>query len=211
MNTRILFLLAAAALALPASAQVYKCKTPTGGTLVSDRPCDGANKTVDVRRSEPVTLEQQMQAAEVQQRRRQQLGQMQAEESAYRARLAAREALRAEQEAIQAENAQNNARQQKCDETVQQMQNVKRLKDGQRAALAACGVHVPERERPPPPPVPVPAPAPAPAAPGMMTNCDPAGCWDTSGNRYNKAGGSGNFHRQDGRFCRQVGNQLQCD
>ena len=202
MKTRLLFLLAAA-LALPASAQVYKCKTPTGGTLVSDRPCSGANKTVDVRRSEPVTLEQQMQAAEVQQRRRQQLGQMQAEESAYRARLAAREELRAEQEAIQAKNAQNNARQQKCDETVQQMQNVKRLKDGQRAALAACGVHVPERERPPPPP--------APAAPGMMTNCDPAGCWDTSGNRYNKAGGSGNFHRQDGRFCQQIGNQLQCN
>ena len=190
MKTRPLFLLAAATLALPASAQVYKCKTPTGGTLVSDRPCDGANKTVDVRRSEPVTLEQQMQAAEVQQRRRQQLGQIQAEEAAHRARLAERQAQRAEQEAIQAENAQNNARQQKCDETVMQTQKTKRLTDGQRVALAACGINIEKPE------------------PKRITTCDPGGCTDDQGNRY--MGSNGGYYDEDGRFCRQVGNKLKC-
>lgn len=47
--------------------------------------------------------------------------------------------------------------------------------------------------------------------PTMITNCDRAGCWDTGGNRYNNAAGSGNFFRQDGRACRTVGNQVQCN
>lgn len=46
-------------------------------------------------------------------------------------------------------------------------------------------------------------------APVAVTNCDSAGCWDTNGQRYNRAAG-GNFVRQDGAFCTPVGNQLQC-
>lgn len=49
--------------------------------------------------------------------------------------------------------------------------------------------------------------APAPAA--VVTNCDAAGCWDTSGTRYNRS--AGGFFRQDGRACQQVGNELHCN
>lgn len=47
--------------------------------------------------------------------------------------------------------------------------------------------------------------------PGSLVNCDGAGCWDTSGRRYNNAAGEGNFFRQDGRACQTVGNQVMCN
>lgn len=56
------------------------------------------------------------------------------------------------------------------------------------------------------------APAPAPVAPSPVTplvNCDPAGCWDTAGRRYNNAAG-GNFVRNDGKFCVNNGGVVQC-
>lgn len=53
-------------------------------------------------------------------------------------------------------------------------------------------------------PVPV---APAPVTP--LVNCDPAGCWDTAGRRYNNAAG-GNFVRNDGKFCVNNGGVVQC-
>jgi hypothetical protein len=44
-----------------------------------------------------------------------------------------------------------------------------------------------------------------------LTNCDSAGCWDTSGNRYSRSAGAGNFFRQDGRACRTTAGQVHCD
>lgn len=49
------------------------------------------------------------------------------------------------------------------------------------------------------------------AQPRTMTSCDGGGCWDSSGARYNRSAGDGNFFRQDGRACRTVGNQVQCN
>lgn len=43
----------------------------------------------------------------------------------------------------------------------------------------------------------------------VLTNCDPAGCWDSGGRRYNRAAG-GTFFRDDGTACHQSGTQLQC-
>ncbi len=45
----------------------------------------------------------------------------------------------------------------------------------------------------------------------VVTNCDPTGCWDTNGVRYNRAAGTGNFLREDGKACRTVANQVICD
>jgi len=45
---------------------------------------------------------------------------------------------------------------------------------------------------------------PVPEAPAQIVNCDPAGCWDTAGRRYNNAAG-GNFTRSDGAFCTRAG------
>ena len=49
------------------------------------------------------------------------------------------------------------------------------------------------------------------AQPRSLVNCDSAGCWDTSGARYNKSAGDGNFFRQDGKACQTVGNQVRCN
>ena len=48
------------------------------------------------------------------------------------------------------------------------------------------------------------APPPVPETPAQIVNCDPAGCWDTAGRRYNNAAG-GNFTRSDGAFCTRAG------
>ena len=198
------------AASLPAAAQVYKCKTPSGGTLVSDQPCDGANKPVKVQRSEPVTLEQQIQAAEVQQRRRVQLEQIQAEDAAHRARLEARQNERAiddERRSEQAARAQAMEKQRECAELAQQ----RVLSSSQKTTLRnECGEPSRKRSAPPSAPLMDSPPPPPPKGPGIITNCDGAGCWDTNGQRYNSAAG-GNFHRQDGRFCQQMGNLMQCN
>lgn len=46
-------------------------------------------------------------------------------------------------------------------------------------------------------------------SPSITTNCDGAGCWGNNGTRYNSAGG-GNYYSQDGRFCQDIGGQIQC-
>lgn len=45
--------------------------------------------------------------------------------------------------------------------------------------------------------------------PAQIVNCDPAGCWDTTGRRLNNAAG-GNFHRSDGKFCTGAGPNVIC-
>lgn len=54
-----------------------------------------------------------------------------------------------------------------------------------------------------------PAPAPVTSSPSSVGNCDGSGCWGSDGTRYNSAGG-GNYYSQDGRFCQNIGGQLQC-
>lgn len=205
---RILLAALLVAASFPAAAQVYKCKTPSGGTLISDHPCQGGNKTEKVRQAEPVTLEQQLQAAEVQQRRRQQLSDIQAEEAAHRARLEERQIQRAAENEIRAEQAamaQAMDKERECSELAQQ----RVLSPSQKTTLRTeCSEHLRKRPRAPSAPI-VDTPLP-PKGPSIITNCDPSGCWDTNGQRYNNAGG-GNAFRQDGRFCQRMGNQFQCN
>lgn len=44
--------------------------------------------------------------------------------------------------------------------------------------------------------------------PSTITNCDGAGCWDNQGNRYN--GNNGTYYN-NGRVCRDIGGQMQCN
>lgn len=48
----------------------------------------------------------------------------------------------------------------------------------------------------------------APAAPTHMTSCDGSGCWDNQGNRYN---GNNGTYFNNGRVCRDIGGQMQCN
>lgn len=44
--------------------------------------------------------------------------------------------------------------------------------------------------------------------PTHMTSCDGSGCWDNQGNRYN--GNNGTYYN-NGRMCRDIGGQMQCN
>lgn len=56
----------------------------------------------------------------------------------------------------------------------------------------------------------IPAPEPAtPPTPSIITNCDPSGCWDNLGGRYNSAAG-GNFIGPSDRLCINMGGMIQC-
>lgn len=48
-------------------------------------------------------------------------------------------------------------------------------------------------------------------APKAITNCNAGGCWDSTGNRYNRTGNGQNFWRSDGKFCRAHGNTMSCN
>ncbi|MDM1248532.1 DUF4124 domain-containing protein [Acinetobacter sp. R933-2] len=52
------------------------------------------------------------------------------------------------------------------------------------------------------------APMPQAQAPTHMTSCDGSGCWDNQGNRYN--GNNGTYYN-NGRVCRDIGGQMQCN
>ena len=54
---------------------------------------------------------------------------------------------------------------------------------------------------PMPPPTQVPTPT-------HMTSCDGSGCWDNQGNRYN---GNNGTYFNNGRTCRDIGGQMQCN
>lgn len=53
----------------------------------------------------------------------------------------------------------------------------------------------------------VPTPTPTPS---NMASCDGAGCWDTSGTRYNKGAGDTYFPSTGG-VCQNIGGQMQCN
>jgi hypothetical protein len=52
------------------------------------------------------------------------------------------------------------------------------------------------------------AAAAADSGPASITNCDAGGCWDTKGKRYNGDGQT--MFRSDGKTCTRLGNMLNC-
>lgn len=74
-------------------------------------------------------------------------------------------------------------------------------------AVGGAAAQQPARPLPPPtlPPV-IPLPG-----PGMLVvSCDPGGCWDEFGGRYDRAGG-GAFVRGDGKSCLMIKNRMHCE
>jgi hypothetical protein len=63
--------------------------------------------------------------------------------------------------------------------------------------------------RPPSTTTPRPAPPAQADRPSPLTGCDPGGCWDSGGNRYN--GGAGNTYLNGaGKLCTRNGAWMQC-
>lgn len=51
--------------------------------------------------------------------------------------------------------------------------------------------------------------APPATHPSPITACDPGGCWDSGGLRYNGTGNA--MIRSDGKVCQQIGNMMHCN
>lgn len=49
-----------------------------------------------------------------------------------------------------------------------------------------------------------------PKPPPVIVNHDPAGAWDTGGNRYTKGAGT-TYFRSDGKVCQQLNTGMQCN
>lgn len=153
---RVLLLALAAALSSAyAQAQAYKCKTPSGQTMISDSPCRDGGRTVSVAQAEHIPLEQRQQAAALHEQRRAEVKRIDAE---YDARVA-------EQQRIAALSTSTNTANSKYKDAACQAASKPYpgsqggLTKAQLQTLAACGgVNVPPDNtgsgyyQPPPPP-----------------------------------------------------------
>lgn len=163
--------------------QVFKCVNEYGRLVYSDSPCPEKARSAQVINVKPNTLdmtEAREQNFRAQIRREEELAR-QAYENELRRQAQARQA---EEDRIKEEQKQRQEALRKAP-TQQELRELKR------------------RNRPS---APIPMP---PEPPSIITSCDPGGCWDTQGRRFNSAGG-GNFHRSDGKFCTRAGPNVIC-
>lgn len=76
--------------------------------------------------------------------------------------------------------------------------------------LAAAGIATAQEAAKPVPPASLPAVVPAPGPGRLVVSCDPGGCWDEFGVRYDRAD-AGVFIRKDGRSCLAVEGRMRCE
>lgn len=170
--------------AMPTSAQqVFKCVNEHGRLVYSDYACPEKARSVQIIDAKPNTLD--MTEAREQNFREQ----IRREEEL--ARQAYENELR--RQAWEMEDAQRRAQE-------EQKQRQAEL----RKALNPPDPREQRRRNRPASAIPMP-----PEPPSIITSCDPGGCWDTQGRRFNSAGG-GNFHRSDGKFCVGAGPNVIC-
>ncbi len=158
------------------NSQVFKCAI-NGRIAYSDTPCPTSATKEEVIRATPNTLD--MREAREQEYRARERQEISEQERMYQNMF-----IQQQQSAHQRAQAQAQARQRAQEEYQKEWQKFEdkfNLGKKKRRALS-----------------------PSPPPPAQIVNCDPAGCWDTNGNRLNRAAG-GNFFRSDGRFCVNTG------
>ncbi|MBD9672989.1 DUF4124 domain-containing protein [Pseudomonas sp. PDM21] len=190
-------LLVCLAWSFPAPAQVFKCVDPaTGKTTFSDRGCsagdDGA--AVNIRPANSIDGSQYRQQAIEPKQYRTAVGFVQGEPRV----TVVGEGNDAERERTkrckQASTLHSGSR----GLTASQLSATAQLCAGASVAFPAEGQSTS---------LSVPHP---PASPLVITNCDPAGCWDSNGVRYNKGAGDTYFRSSGGPACQRMGGNLSC-
>lgn len=237
MFSKLMLLLVVGVLSSSGHAQTFKCKTPSGATVISDTPCTNGARAEKVQSSEYISPERQRQAIEVNQRNARQLQGIEAANEAYQQQLQRQQAVQIQNDARAAAN--ENARRQQDD--CARLAADKNMGRSQRAALAElCASQQPNRERfddckeqiakagNPSQRAMIASNCtgdPGSAArvrdasrptvvqpiehPSPITSCDRSGCWDGAGNRYN--GNGSTFFRTDGKTCQKMGSMMQCN
>lgn len=170
--------------AMPTSAQqVFKCVDEHGRLAYRDYACPEQARSAQVISVKPNTLDM------TEAREQEFKAQIRMEEEM--ARQTYENELR--RQAWEMEDAQRRAQKEQ-----------KQRKEAMRKALTPPDPREQRRRNRPASAIPMP-----PEPPSIITSCDPGGCWDTQGRRFNSAGG-GNFHRSDGKFCTGAGPNVIC-
>ena len=190
---------------LIANAQVYRCKTATGGTEYSQVPCgkdaqllQSRENSIDTKPSRsPLDALRQRETAN------------QAREDAFRKPQTSRTNTESQgvatRRAIDPTACQNAEREAQI-EARHARKDVVAIKRAYKTADWECGRDIqddPVSANTPPVPMKVVPPPP------IITSCDQSGCWDSNGGRYNRAGNSDTYFTSSG-ACTRVGMSMIC-
>lgn len=191
-------ILAALAVLLPcsASAQVFKCVDANGKTTFSDQGCATGHAASAISVAPANSSDS---------------SQYRAPAPAYSEPQMAQQQSGPRVTVVGDSGSQDSERKRLCREASTPHKGSRGLTAAQLAASAklCAGVDVPMPEPVTMQPYAPPA-APAPAAPAQITNCDPAGCWDTNGVRYNRGAGATHFPSTGGPACQLIDSQMIC-
>lgn len=191
-----------------AAAQITKCVDAGGNVTYSDRGCDNGNSS-KVKISDNTTDGTQYRKSVIRQK-------SQAATQAYQAenQQSTPSQDNYEQEArerslgIDAKSRKYSATQIKAMQEAMKMPDSRNLiLDIKRGKYTAAELRA-KFNLPNDSPAKVNANMPA-SAPGVITNCDPSGCWDSNGLRYNKGTGT-TYFSASGSSCQLIGGQMQC-
>ena len=178
MKTTHIILLVLLGCALPAQAEVYKCRQPDGRTEISNSPCSGGSSTIKAIPEDTVSEASRRQAEEDADRLENYADQLEAKRKAGEA--AEQKQLKEQQAAAAARQGPSPASVQACLQTLDRMaldlSRRAELEDGCRATGSVQPVYVQDPyyyggsgyirpPYPPHPPRPVPKPLPAPVTP----------------------------------------------
>lgn len=168
------------ALALPATAQVYRCKDSTGSVALSDQPCSvGQSGELLERKRTDEEIDQQRMLG----------GQSSSAQALSPSQSPACKEARKELEFVFSVR------------TVSQDEKRMRTNAAIGNVNAACGSSTPLMQEPQKVIV-------APGDAHQLSHCNGSVCYDTSGNIYNCSGSS--MTNQSGRSCQEIGNLIQC-
>ncbi|HMV21904.1 MAG TPA: hypothetical protein PKL28_04395 [Rhodocyclaceae bacterium] len=237
MSSHLIIAALAATLSLNAWADIYKCKTPSGKTIISDTGCKDNSAAVAVHSSESLTQQQRIDAEAVQRRNKAQLETLENENTAWRNQpsppspvspVAAGNTTAMDEEAIrqcvrdverQGMSERKKAElitacrtagsSQRASGTDEDaVRNCVRRVERTGASGAVKARQIALCHGGDVPPEPVVVATP-PSTPSTITSCDRGGCWDSAGNRYNGTGGT--MARQDGKSCQKIGAMMHCN
>lgn len=182
-----------------AYAQAHKCKGPDGVVTYSDQPCAG-NQTGGA----IVLRENRLDHSDARARNERLLLQMEQraiqEQKETQARVAK---AKAERRAVVIAKLSREMHGEKRRDVMEKL--FQELRDLPPTSSPSTPGATPS----PPSAAGAPFNAPTIEPPSPLVNCDPAGCWDTSGRRLTDTGG-GTFHRSDGKFCIGAGSNVIC-
>ena len=197
---------------LTASAQVYRCKTATGGTEYSQVPCGKDAQLLQSKRDSIDTTNPPADPFGVQRER----DRLQLETDYYRKKSSSGLSGKSEATSSTSKAAReiDSAACERADrealiEARHARKDAAAIRRTQKTADWECGRTLPDD----PPPTAGSKPTVIPMAttlpPPIIASCDQSGCWDTNGGRYNRAGNTSTFFGPNG-ACTKSGTNMVC-